>query len=271
MTIWDNKIVVVAGGTRGLGLYIGLEFAKRGARIVLLGRNGRRLELAVDKLNQIRADCTLGFAVDLTDDTARLTTIAQIKNQLGGFDVWVNAVGESIRTRFLDADLGLYRRMMEQNFFASAGCSLAALPVLAERNGHLINIGSLAAKTPWPWLAPYVTSKHALSAFARQLRIEGPRNVHYLFVCNGPIASEENGRYSNQSRELPEHASLPGAGAPVSALEPGYLAKRIVVCCDRRKSELVLPWKARGLIWLSLCCPRFADRIIRRWGNDRNG
>ncbi len=263
--MWNEKVVVVAGGSKGLGLHIANEFHARGAIVVLCARTKDTVDQEVSRLNTIRANSAHGHPVDLGDKSEREKRIAEIIQRHERIDVWVNAVGQSIRTEFQAADLDSYRQLMESNFFTSVGCSLAVLPYLQQSEGYLINVGSLAAKTAWPLVSPYVASKHALAGFAHQLRIEGPQEVHYLFVCPGPIAGSDPSRYQEAAQQIGGNANKPGAGAPVKAIDPNRLASKIVDSCERRKSELIVPFKSRFLFSLLQIWPELGDRLIRKF------
>ena len=266
--MYSNKVVVVAGGSRGLGLEIANEFARRGATIVLLARDIERLKNAAKTVAKFSNHQPHIFAVDLTNFDATSKAVSDIVGQTGRIDVWANAVGQSIRTAFSDCTPDQYRQLMEQNFFASVNGTLASLDAVALTSGSLVNIGSLASRTAWPFLAPYVTSKHALAGFAKQIRLEGPENVHYLFVCPGPIKSDPNAnRYSDQTDGLPESANKPGAGAPVKAIDPIWLAGKIVDSCAKRRREIVVPFKSRLLFILAELMPNFADSLVRRFSS----
>lgn len=267
MPAWKDKVVVVAGGSRGFGLQIARAFAERQSQVVLLARSPTGLESGLEQLRIAGAVDPLGIEVDLADEEQLNRAVSAILNRHEKIDVWVNAVGQSTRTALDAATAADFRELMDQNFFASLNGSLAAIPELARTSGHLINIGSLASKTAWPWVAPYVTAKHALAGLTQQLRLEGPDNVHFLLVCPGPIAAESgNGssRYSSQSTGLGESASKPGAGAPVGAIDGEALARRIIRACERRKPELVVPWKARLLYSISQLSPSLGDWLLRR-------
>jgi len=155
---------------------------------------------------------------------------------------------------------------MENNFFTAVRCSIAAMPHLEKSSGSIVNIGSLAAKTAWRNIAPYVTSKHALSGFAHQLRLESPDNVHCLFVCPGPIRRDDSReRYQEQAKGLDESAAAPGAGVKISGLDPDSLARKIVVAVEKRKSELVVPAKSRILFSILQLSPRLGDWLLRKF------
>lgn len=266
MVNWNDKVVIVAGGSSGLGLAVAQAFLRRGARVRLLARNAQRLNNVVAELNKSNDDRASGNSVDATNEQDVLAVASQIATDYGRIDVWVNAIGQSIRTSFSEADGADYRRLMDQNFFATLHCSLAALPQLEKSSGSLVNIGSLASKTAWPLVAPYVASKHALTGFCDQLRLEGPPSVHILHVCPGPITRADNdSRYSEQMSNLPESAHRPGAGAPVKTIDPDWLAEKIIRACENRKSELVVPGKSRLLFAIRQLFPKLGDKLLRRF------
>src|SRR5262245_15609519 len=132
-------------------------------------------------------------------------------------------------------------------------------------------MGSLAAKSAARYLGAYPASKFPLSAFAQQLRLETKgTSVHILLVCPGPIArSDEGRRYDHLAQDLPAAARRPGGGVQVKGLEPSELAQRILVACERRQPELVVPAKARLLFAIAQLFPAVADHLIERWTKDK--
>ena len=265
-TCWQEKTVVITGGSRGLGLAIGKAFACHSAKVVLIGRDADRLEAARGEiLADSHSDQVEICCLDITDQVVFDQRFPQLIESLGSIDVWVNCAGKSIRCDMETSQLADYRELMEINFFAAVRCALAALPYLKKTKGHLVNIGSLSSKTAWPYVAPYVTSKHALAAFTQQLRLEGPTEVHYLQVCPGPISRDDTGdRYREQTVSLGEAAKQAGAGAPVGKIAPDQLAEKIVLACQKRSVELVIPWRSRLLFSMSQLFPRLGDRILKR-------
>ena len=264
--MWRDKVVVVAGGSKGLGFHVASEFCERGGLVVILARTQSAIEQAVQDIKSRIAGANVsGRTVDLSVDADRRRVICEIASEMNKVDVWINAVGQSTRTSFSEAKLDDYRKLMEQNFFVSVGCSLDVLKHLEQSSGFLVNIGSLASKTGWRYVAPYVTSKHALAGFAHQLRIEGPSNVKTLFVCPGPIADSDIGRYAEKASGLSDAAAKRGAGAPVKAIDPQQLAKKIINSCERGKTELVIPVKSRILFSTLQLWPWLGDRLIKRF------
>lgn len=297
MANWAQKVVVVTGGSSGLGREIAAEFLKSGSHVVCLARDRQKLENTVQQLRQshlgIASDPTsvgvdlqdpsaasvtgsstpqsqspvgsvTSVVADVTDDQSIQTAVEEIIKRHGQIDVWVNNVGRSLRIALADAKVDDYRELMEINFFSVVRCTAAVLPFLDRSSGHLVNIGSLASKTGWPWVAPYATSKHALAAYHHQLRLEGPRSVHYMFVCPGPIARADAGvRYTDSKPKMPDHVSKPGAGVKLKGLSPEKIAENIRLGCERRKIDIVMPWKTRIAFALAQLSPRLGDRLLK--------
>lgn len=267
MKNWAGKVIVVTGGSTGLGAVISAVFLDRGAEVVSVSRSASKLETIVQTDSAGRRSAGIHyFAADVTKDMDVEKVVQRIHEKFGRIDVWINNVGKSTRVDFESASIDEYRELMELNFFASVRCSMAVLPYLKQSSGSLVQIGSLASKTAWQFVAPYVTSKHALAGFAHQLRIEGPANVHNLFVCPGPIRrSDSQTRYQAQTKSLDETADEPGGGVKLSGIDPKKLAERIVDACENRKSELVLPRKTRILFAISQLSPRLGDWLLRKF------
>ncbi len=262
---WQGRTVVVTGGSSGLGLAIATAFAARGARIVLIARHMPTLEQAAGPL-RARGSAVLCVAADLTSSDDVQRAFGKIDHQEPSVDVLVNAAGRSARAGILETTEDDFQRLWDLNFLGTVRCTRAAADRLIESKGHLVNIGSLAAKTASRYLGAYPAGKFALAAYSQQLRLElGPRGMHVLLVCPGPIARDDAGcRYDNQAAGLPPSAGLPGGGAKLRAIDPLYLAGRIIRACEKRQPELVVPARARILFALSQLWPGLGDWVVGR-------
>ena len=264
MKHWEDKIVVVTGGSAGLGFAIARQFALEGAVPVLVARNLEKLKSARSRLAEENLPADYVIA-DVTDAEAARKMIDEVVERHGKLDVLVNNVGKSIRTKITETTPEQYRDLMEANFMSAVNCSLPALKSLESSSGHIINIGSLAAKSAWPFIGPYTTSKFALAGFNHQLRVETPPNIHVMFVCPGPIQRDDSGkRYDEQSESLPDEAKKPGAGVSFSGIDPAMLAKKIVKGCRKRKIEILVPRKTRWMLVLGTISPGLGDWLLTR-------
>jgi NAD(P)-dependent dehydrogenase (short-subunit alcohol dehydrogenase family) len=261
MPYWTDKVAIVTGGSSGLGLAIARELIARGAKTIIAARDAERLRIAAEQI------AATPFAADVTrqDDVERL--IQAVVGEHGRLDLLLNCAGRSTRGAIAETTAEQFRELLELNFLAAVRTTQAALPHLLKSRGHVVQIGSLAAKTASPHLGAYPASKFPLAAYCQQLRLElGPQGLHVLLVCPGPIRRDDAGsRYDAQSVDLPPDARKPGGGARLKGIDPDWLARRILVACERRKPELVIPGKARLLFAISQLWPSLGDWIVKRF------
>jgi short-subunit dehydrogenase len=187
-------------------------------------------------------------------------------DRFGGLDVLVNNAGRSMRGKLIDTTPEQFRDLLELNLVALVRCTRAAIPLLLPRRGHVVNIGSLAAKAASRWVGAYPASKHAVAAFSQQLRLElGPDGLHVLLVCPGPIARQGDRLYPLEGLEdVPDRARRPGAGVRVRPIVPQILGRAILRACEKRKAELVVPGYARILFAIAQLWPRLGDWLVLR-------
>lgn len=265
MGSWRDKVALITGGSAGFGAVLAREFAQQGAKVVIAARSEQRLEEVKQTLCRDELDVS-AIAADVTDQQQVDSLFAKVIEQYGRLDVLVNNVGRSMRSLVQETEPQQFQELMDTNFLSVVRCTRAALPHLIKSSGHLVNIGSLSAKTVSPFLSAYAASKFAVAAYSQQLRLEGPREVHVLLVCPGPIKREDaGGRYDDQTTDLPESARKPGGGARVKRICPHKLSRKVLRACERRKPELVVPSTARYLFAIAQLWPSFGDWVLRRF------
>jgi short-subunit dehydrogenase len=171
-----------------------------------------------------------------------------------------------MRGKVLDTTPEQFRDLMELNFIALVRCTRAAIPHLLKQRGHVVNMGSLAAKAASRWVGAYPATKFAVAAYCQQLRLElGPQGLHVLLVCPGPVARKDARLYPLEGLEdLPQRARQPGAGVRMPPIAPEKLAQAILEACRRRQPELIMPRRARLLFFLAQLWPQLGDWIVLR-------
>ena len=258
---WQNKVVLVTGGSSGLGRIIAETFAHAGARLVIVALEKTDVEKAAAEIG----GNTLPICADITKQEDVNRIFETVKNQFAGLDVLVNNAGRSMRGMAMNTTPEQFQALFDLNVLGTIRCTQAAVPMLLERKGHIVNIGSLAAKSAVRYVGAYPVSKFAVAAFSQQLRLElGPEGLHVLLVCPGPIRRENERLYPLEGLEnIPESARAPGAGVKVKRIDPNYLAQKILTYCERRKPELVIPGKARILFALLQLFPSLGDWMVK--------
>ena len=169
-----NKVVVITGGSSGIGLATAQKVAAAGAITVIVARGEEELFKARDAMKEAGGRAApakvFAYTADLADmeDCDRL--VAKILNAHGQVDVLVNNAGRSIR-RSIEASYDRFHdfeRTMQLNYFGSIRLIMGLMPKMIERHkGHIINISSIGVLASSPRFSAYVASKAALDAFSR--------------------------------------------------------------------------------------------------------
>ena len=265
MNAWQGKVAVVTGASSGLGRAIATALVDRGASVVLAARGAEKLDTVATEL-RARGGNVLAVPTDITKAEEVERLFARALENFARLDVLVNNAGRSARGEAIATTPDEFAELMDLNLIALVRCTRAAMPHLLQARGHLVNIGSLAGKAAARYMGAYSATKHAVSAYSQQLRLElGPRGLHVLLVSPGPIARDEPREYASEKlASLPASARKPGAGAKVGLLRPEKLAEQILRACERRKPELVVPARARLVFALSQLWPSLGDWVIRK-------
>lgn len=268
---WRGKKVLVTGGSAGFGFHLADAFLRAGAEVAISGRDPQRLADAAQRLSAASADVS-GPVITLTGDASDQASVreqfGQLRESWDTLDALVNNIGVSDRGRVLDLSADKLQSLWSTNVLTALLMTQAALPLLRASRGHIVNIGSLAAKSAARFLGGYAMSKFPIAAFSQQLRYElADDGIHVLLVCPGPIDREDAGqRYNDLAEDLPEQARQPGGGVQLKRLDPQRLAQQVLLATQRRKAELVMPAKSRLLFAISQLNPAWGDWILKRKG-----
>lgn len=264
MSYWQDKVVLITGGSSGLGRIIAETFGAAGARLCIAALEKRDVETAATEIGVLTGADVLPVHADITrqEDVDRLFETALA--HFGRLDALVNNAGRSMRGRVIDTTPEQFQSLFDLNVLGTIRCTRSAVPHLLKQHGHIVNIGSLAAKSASRWVGAYPVSKHAVAAYSQQLRLElGPEGLHILLVCPGPIKRDGERLYQLEGTDgIPSEALAPGGGVKVGKIDPVWLARRILRDCERRRPELVVPWKARLLFAMAQLWPTLGDRLL---------
>ncbi|MFZ9362362.1 MAG: SDR family oxidoreductase [Arenimonas sp.] len=164
----EGKVVLITGGSSGIGKAAALKIAEAGAKVIIAARGEEELEATRKEICDAGHTC-YAFKADLADLDSCDSLIEQVCKQHGGVDILINNAGRSIRRsielsfdRFHD-----FERTMQLNYFGSLRLIMQSLPgMIAKRRGHIINISSIGVLASSPRFSAYVASKAALDAFS---------------------------------------------------------------------------------------------------------
>ena len=181
-----DKIVVITGGSRGLGLALAREFSRNHAKVALLARDRDELERAAADLHASGAEVTT-WTCDVQRDRDVKETISAIGREYGRIDVLVNNAGIMLVAPLELMVKADFEEAMDVHFWAAYRLTMAALPLLKlSRPSRIVNISSIGGRVAVPHMAPYCASKFAVSGFSDAIRAELARDgVHVTSVSPG--------------------------------------------------------------------------------------
>ena len=224
----SGKVVVITGGSRGLGLALAEEFAQRGARLVLAARDEAELERARFQLIErglVRGEHLQLVAADLRDSTEAVRLIGEATKRFGRVDLLINNAGVITVGPVQNQTLEQFREVMESNFYTGLHCTMAVLPqMLGRGEGSIANIASIGGRVAVPHLLPYTASKFAVVGFSEGLGMElRSKGIRVTTICPGLMrtGSHRNAIFTGDAereyRWFSTAANLPGASASASA------------------------------------------------------
>ena len=176
MTLLNDKVAIVTGGSRGIGRAVAAALLADGASVVLTGTDDARLNEARDALTASASGLTDRVMVSRTDVRRERevdTLMTAAVSRFGGIDILINnaGVGDFAEVAAMTSDQ--WHRVIDTNLTGVFYCSHAAIPHLKARGGGwIINVSSLAGKNPFVGGAAYCASKAGLNAFAEALMLE---------------------------------------------------------------------------------------------------
>jgi NAD(P)-dependent dehydrogenase (short-subunit alcohol dehydrogenase family) len=184
-----DKVVLITGGSSGIGKAVALRLAREQAIVVICGRNADNLRNAHIEIEQAGGH-VYSMPADITSRTDVENLFEMIEQEFGGIDFLINNAGHSIRRSVMQSldRLHDFERTMQLNYLASVDVTLKALPLMERRHGgHVINISSIGVLSNSPRFSAYVASKAALEAFSRCAAAELLDQSIYFTNINMPL------------------------------------------------------------------------------------
>lgn len=254
-----DKIVLITGGSKGIGRETAKAFAKLEAQVIITGRRIEELEKTNKLINSEYGKCEY-FQGDVTNTSDCQRIINEIITKYHRIDVLINNAGMSMRGLFSETSLELFNKVMNINFTGAVNMTKMALPSLIESQGSILFISSLSGLKGIPGIAPYCTSKMALTGFSESIRAE----LHHLHVHVGIIYvgftenDEDKTIYSANGDRIPLHRDKN------NDTQQG-VARSIVKAVRKRKSIMYLTALGKVTNVLYRLFPRLSNYLLRKF------
>lgn len=244
---WKNKVVLITGGSRGLGLVLARVLADEGARIAIVARDTEELERAETDLRQ-RGAAVFQTVCDVRNQSEVNKAVEAVRSHYGQVDALINNAGV-IQVGPLEVQTQAdFEAAMAVHFWGAFYMMQAVLPEMKQRgDGRIINISSIGGKIPVPHLAPYCASKFALVGLSGAMRVElAKNNIFVTTVCPGLMrtGSHVNAVFKGQNEKEFAWFSV-GNALPVSSIGVERAAKQIIEAAERGDAELIISTQAK--------------------------
>ena len=252
-----DRVVIVTGGSSGIGKALCLVFGEAGAKVVYSGRNEDRLQAVSEELSA-KGVSHFYLKGDAASEADNKRLVDETVARFGGVDILINNAGISMRALFTDLDLEVFKQVMDINFWGTVYATKYALPYIVERKGSVIGISSINGYRGTPARTAYTASKYAMNGFFEALRTEVMKKGVHVLVAS-PGFTNTNIRKAALNAEGSNQGESPrDEGKMMSAEE---VAQHILKATRKRKRDLVLTTLGKATVLLNKLFPKWMDTM----------
>lgn len=252
-----DQVIVILGGSSGIGRATARAAARRGARVVVGARNAEGLEQAVREIEEAGSE-GLAVRADTTSRADLEALCSRAVERFGRIDTFVACVMVTVYAEIEQLEAEELRRVIEVNFLGRAYAYWAALPHLKASRGTFVDVNSGLSYRAIPLQAPYCASKAAGRAFFETARVEQEKHrtgVAISLILPGGTNTPQFDRGRQKLGLQPQ---------PVPPIyQPEVVANAILHCAERPQRELPVTWAAQRLLWGQKLSPRAGDLFLR--------
>lgn len=256
---FKNKVVVITGGSDGIGKALTDALLLQGAKVATCARNQDKLyDLQLlhsgKPLHTMVADVSnYNDCKNFIDSTIRV---------FGGIDILINNAGISMRALLKDLEVEVIQKVMDVNFSGTLYCTKLALNSIIERKGSIVGVSSIAGFRGLPGRSGYSASKFAVNGFLEALRTELlDSGVNVMWVCPGFTASNIRNAALNKKGQSQGESPM-DEGKMMSSEE---CATHILNAIKKRKRTLVLTFTGKRTVFMNKLFPGLTDKLTKNF------
>jgi len=259
MADFNNKIVVITGGSDGIGKALVAQFLTLGAKVATCARTSSKLDALVSELNHPHL---MVFTADVSKQFECDAFIKSVIDQWGTIDILINNAGISMRALVSEVSLSTLKNVMDINFWGTVYCTMAALPFIQQNNGVVVGVSSIAGYRGLPGRSGYSASKYALNGWLESLKTElYGSGTHVMWVCPGFTSSNIRNAALNKNGEQQGESPM-DEGVMMSSEE---CATHIIDAIEKRKRTLVLTFTGKRTVFMNKYFPAWADKLVHQF------
>jgi len=251
-----DKVVVVTGGTDGIGRALVDALIKLGAKVATCSRHH-------DKLYQLQSEYPSAYLHTMVADVSNENDCRRFMETtikfFGGIDILINNAGVSMRALLKETSPEVIKKVMDINFYGTVYCTKYALDAIIQRSGTIVGVSSIAGYRGLPGRSGYSASKFAVQGWLEAIKTELMADgVHVMWVCPGFTTSNIRNAALNKDGGAQGESPM-DEGKMMSAEEcAGHILKAI----RKKKRTLVLTFTGKRTVFMQKFLPRLADRFV---------
>ena len=256
MSFFNDKVVVITGGSDGIGRALIDVLIPLGAKIATCARNYDKLyNLQLQYPNVLLHT----MACDVSNEADCKRFIDSVIEVFGQIDILINNAGISMRSLFNDVDVDVMRKVMDVNFFGAVYCTKYALPFILQTRGTIVGISSTAGYRGLPGRSGYSASKFALRGWLEALRSELIHSdVHVMWVSPGFTASNIRNVALNEKGNLQGESPLD----ETKLMSAEECAVYIIKAIEKGKRTMVLTSSGKLAVFMNKFFPAWSDKLM---------
>ncbi|NIM25061.1 MAG: SDR family NAD(P)-dependent oxidoreductase [Nitrososphaeria archaeon] len=250
---FKNKLVLITGASSGIGRAAALQFAKKGANLILVARNKEKLNQTAEDLKKFNVSIfVLECDVSKKSDVEKMAK--SILEKHDSVDILVNNAGFAIYGPVSKLSIEEIESQMATNYFGMIYCVKNFLPsMIKKKSGHIVNVASVAASFGLPGIASYCASKFAMLGFSEGLKHELKGTGVGITVVS-PIMVRTNFFDHPSFEKMPKYSP--------TSLSPETVANAILKAANSSRLEIIVPSFVRGAVWMKETFPYLINPIL---------
>ena len=257
--MFENKIIMITGGTDGIGKALVSEFLNRGATVSTCSRTADNL---LSLKNEFAGKSIFTMVADVSKEEDCKNFIEKTIEKFKRIDVLINNAGISMRALFKDVDLKTLKQVMDINFWGTVYCTKFALDSLLKNKGIIVGMSSVAGYRGLPGRSGYSASKFAVNGWMEALRTELlDSGVHVMWVCPG--FTKSNIRNAALDKNAKSQGESPLKEEKLMSAEK--CAEYIIEAIEKKKRTLILTFTGKETVFMNKFFPSLTDKLTRNF------
>lgn len=261
---YRDRVVIVAGGSRGLGLILARQLVEQGAKVALCARTAADVDTAAAEL-QARGGDVLGVVCDVRHPDEVQRFVRRVIERWGHVDVLINVAGIMEVGPLDSMTLNDFHEAMDINCWGPLHTTLAVLPTMRKQAwGRIVNVASIGGKQAVPHLLPYDTSKFALVGLSNGLRTELAQDgIVVTTVCPTLMrtGSPRNASFKGKHREEYAWFSI-GGSLPIVSIDAERAASQVLEACQNGDAEVYIANYLNPPVWAARLAPTLVTEVF---------